>query len=172
MLIEINSFSQIQKRSLMDVYRESNMENTDFFYPDISNKSDALQKVECDFLNYIENDFLADSKNRYMVLEQAGVWVCALRLYCVDDRLYYIEALETRPDYRRKGYAAELLKSVIDLLKGQGAFVIRDCVGKKNTASLLTHQKAGFTIYRDDGFDYLQNEIDDKCYGLQFAYSL
>ena len=170
MIIEINSFDQVDGRKLMDVYGESNIENTDYFYPDVSNKDEALQKVECDYLNYIENDFLAESKNQYMILERDGIWVCALRLYCVDDRLYFIEALETHPAYRRKGYAAQLLAGVIDLLKRRGAFTIRDCVDKKNTASFLTHQKVGFVIYSDEGYDYLQNETDKESYGMQFAY--
>ena len=154
----------------MDVYRESNTENTDYFYPNVSNKDEALQKVECDYLNYIENDFLANNKNRYMVLEHDGIWVCALRLYCIDDKLYYIEALETHPEYRRKGYAAQLLTDVIDLLKERGAYMIRDCVDKKNMASLLTHQKVGYVINSGEGYDYLQNETDDGSYGLQFIY--
>ena len=171
MIIEINTFGQVNGRKLMDVYRDSNIENTGYFYPDVPDKDEALQKVECDYLNYIENDFLADSKNRYMILEHDGIWVCALRLYCVDERLYFIEALETRPEYRRKGYGAQLLAGVTDLLKRQGAYTIRDCVDKKNTASLLTHQKVGFVICSDEGYDYLQNETDNGSYGMQFTYT-
>ena len=170
MIIEINSFDQVDRRKLMDVYRESNIENTDYFYPDVSDKDEALQRVECDYLNYIGNDFLADSKNQYMVLERDGIWVCALRLYRIDDRLYFIEALETHPEHRRKGYGAQLLAGVIDLLKRQGAYTIRDCVDKKNIASLLTHQKVGFVVYSDEGYDYLQNETDKGSYGMQFTY--
>lgn len=170
MIIEINTFDQVDRRKLMDVYLESNTENTDYFYPDVSNKDEALHKVECDYLNYIENEFLADNKNRYMVLEYDGIWVCALRLYCVDYRLYFIEALETHPEYRKNGYGTQLLLGVIDLLKRQGAYTIRDCVDKKNMASLLTHQKVGFVVYSDAGYDYLQNETDDESYGLQFTY--
>ena len=170
MIIEINTFDQVDGRKLMDVYRESNTENTDYFYPNVSNKDEALQKVECDYLNYIESDFLANNKNRYMILEHDGIWVCALRLYCIDDKLYYIETLETHPEYRRKGYAAWLLTDVIDLLKERGAYMIRDCVDKKNMASLLTHQKVGFVINSGEGYDYLQNETDTESYGLQFTY--
>lgn len=136
----------------------------------MSNKDEALQKVECDYLNYIENDFLTDSKNQYMILEHDGIWVCALRLYCIDGGLYFIEGLETHPEYRRKGYETQLLAGVIDLLKRQGAYTIRDCVDKKNMASLLTHQKVGFVIYSHEGYDYLQNEIDNGSYGLQLTY--
>ena len=171
MLIEISTFDQVNKRELMNVYRESNIENTDYFYPDVSDKNEALQKVECDYLNYIENDFLADSRNRYMILELDGIWVCALRLYRMEDKLYYIEALETHPEYRRKGYAAQLLECVIDMLKEHGAYTIRDCVDKKNTPSILTHQKVGFVVYSDEGYDYLQNETDKESYGFQFTYS-
>ena len=78
--------------------------------------------------------------------------------------------METHLESRRKGYAAQLLAGVIDLLKERGAYTIRDCFDKKNTASLLTHQKVGLIIYSNEGYDYLQNKTDHESYGVQFTY--
>lgn len=103
---------------------------------------------------------------------RAAFWVSALRLYPLEDRLYYLEALETHPDYRRRGFAAQLLAGVTDELKKQGAFRLCDCVSKNNAASLRTHQKCGFAIVSENGYDYLRNEADDRHYGLQFLYKL
>lgn len=102
MILEINAFHQVNGRKLMDIYGESNRENTSYFYPEITDINEALAKVECDYLHYIETDFLANRQNRYIILEHDGIWVCGLRLCQIDDSLYYIEALETHPEHRNK----------------------------------------------------------------------
>ncbi|MCM1190204.1 MAG: GNAT family N-acetyltransferase [bacterium] len=169
MIIEISEWRDIDGRKLMDLYQEGNLENIDYFYPGTSDRDGALQKIEHDFLEYIRNDFL-DGRNRYMVSEHDGLWISALRLYYVKDRFYYIEALETHPDHRKRGYASQLLSGVLELLKKQGPFTVCDCVHKKNAASVATHLKCGFKISENGGYDYLQNEPDDQSYGMEFVY--
>ncbi len=70
-----------------------------------------------------------------MIFEYDGIWVCALRLYCVDGRLYYIEVLEIRFEYIKKGYAAPLLAGVIDLLKNKE--LIQSAAVPEKTQSLF-----------------------------------
>ena len=166
----ITAHTDITPGKLMYIYVESNMENTDYFYPDIADKKLALQKVETDFLNYIETEFLSCPQNTYWVLEEGCVWISALRLYEVKSGLYYIEALETRPDYRRQGYAFKLLCGIIEELKKQGAFRLCDCVSKKNTASLKIHEKCGFEAVSDIGYDYLSDETDSRSFGMEYTY--
>ena len=167
MLIEISEWGHIDKRKLMDIYHESNTENIAYFYPDAVDRDEALRKVEDNFLGYI-NEFL-DGRNRYMVLEYKGIWISALRLYWVKERFYYIQALETHPDHRKKGHASRLLSGVLDELKKQGPFTVCDCVNKRNTASLATHLKCGFVIADEAGYDYLQGTSDERHYGLRFT---
>ena len=169
MLIEIRGWDHIDERKLMDIYHEGNMENIAYFYPDAVDRDEAFRKVQHNFLGYIKNEFL-DGRNRYMVLEYNGLWVSALRLYWVKDRFYYIEALETHPDHRKKGHASRLLSCVLDDLKKQGSFTVCDCVSKRNTASLATHLKCGFVIANDAGYDYLQGTSDERDYGMRFTY--
>lgn len=171
MLIKITDFDGVDCDKLMAIYAEGNLENTDYFYPQIKDKAEAVKKVEQDFCNYIKKDFL-DGKNIYYVLEYNGVWVSALRLYLLEENFYYLEALETAPAYRRQGCAATLLNEVIKSLQKSGSFKICDCVGKKNTASLNTHKKCGFKIVREDGCDYLQKETDNRCYGLEYSFRM
>ena len=40
MLIEITEFVNVDARKLMDVYAESNLENTGFFFPDEADERD------------------------------------------------------------------------------------------------------------------------------------
>ena len=170
MLITISEFKDIDMRKLMDIYSESNYENTDYFFPDEADKDVAVQKVEARFLDFLKNDFFEQDGASYWILEENGVWISALRLNRIQTDLYYLEALETRPDQRGKGYASLLLSSVVESLKKVGPFRLCDCVGKKNTASLKTHEKCGFRIVSDGGYDYLHKEADDHDFGLEYGY--
>ncbi len=167
-LLEIQEFSQIDGRKLMDLYGESNAENVDYFYPDAADKSAALAKVEADFLAFIWDVFLQNRANRYMVLTEDGVWISALRLYALGDGEYYIEALETHPAYRRRGYGAALLSMVLERLRKEGPFRVRDCVNKKNTPSLRTHEKCGFRAADAVGHDLLDGSVNERCFTMEY----
>ena len=171
MLIKISNYRDLDPEKLMAVYAESNFENTDYFFPDETDKEAAVRKVEAGFLEFLQNEFFGQAEAAYWILEENGVWVSASRTCRVQDDLYYLEALETRPDQRKKGYGASLLAGVIETLKKDGPFRLCDCVGKKNTASLKTHEKCGFTIVSEAGYDYLQEETDDYDFGLEYRYS-
>ena len=170
MLKKITDFHNIDQRKLMDVYRESNLENTDCFFPDETDKALAVQKVEAGFLDFLENDFFTQSGAAYWLIEEGGVYYSALRTCRIQDGLYWLEALETRPDSRRKGYGAILLSGVTEALKETGPFRLACCVDKKNTASLKTHQKCGFRFVSEEGYDYPNNEADDHDFSLEYCY--
>ena len=171
MLLRIVKYCDLDERKLMDVYSESNYENTDYFFPGETDKTAAVRKVEAGFLNYLKEDFFNMTDAAYWILEINGVWVSALRTCRVQKRLYYLEALETSPDHRRKGYGAILLSGVADSLKKDGPFRLCSCVSKRNIASLRTHEKSGFQIVSEKGYDYLQEEADDHDFGLEYCYS-
>ncbi len=170
MLHRFDRFSDLDPRKLMDIYAEGNLENTDYFFPELTDKAEAVKKVEENFLKYLERDFFHTPNPSYWVLEEDGRWVSALRLNELKPGFYYLEALETRPDCRRKGCSFRLLTEVIEALKKQGHFEIHDCVGKKNKASLRTHQKCGFQIVAEDGYDYLSQEASVFVHGLAYTY--
>lgn len=170
MLLKILKYCDLNERMLMDVYAESNFENTDYFFPDEENKELAVQKVETGFLDFLKNEFFLQNEAAYWIFEENGVWYSALRTCKVPNGPYYLEALETRPDFRGEGYASLLLSNVLDALKENGPFRICDCVSKKNTASLKVHEKCGFQIVSEEGYDYLQNEADHHDFGLEYRY--
>lgn len=171
MLLQIRTLDAAARRQLMDVYSESNLENTDYFYPELTDKEAAVRLVERDYLNYLETEFLAADGNLLLVWEKQGIWTSALRLYRVCEGFFYIEALETRPDFRRSGYAAKLLRETTEMLKKTGPFRLCDNVDKQNEASLATHKACGFAVVSDNGYDYLRKETDGGSYGMEFAYN-
>ena len=170
MLIIIKDHKEIDERKLMDVYAEGNYENVEYFFPEEKNITLGIKKVEEGFLDFLKNEFFKNINNRYYVLEKDGIWISALRLHIIKNNFYYLEALETRVDYRRQGYATKLLESVINELKKYGSFKICDCVSKRNLASLETHKKCGFKIVADKGYDYLRNEESESDYSLEYEY--
>ena len=170
MLLRVTEYQNLDERKLMDIYAESNYENTNYFYPDETDKSIAIQKVEAGFLGFLKNDFFKQDAATCWVLVKNGDWLSALRTCRIQTGLYYLEALETHPDHREKGYASHLLSSVLDTLKKEGSFRLCDCISKKNTASLKAHEKCGFRIVSEEGFDYLREEADDHDFGLEYSY--
>ena len=169
MLLKITEYGGVDARKLMDVYAESNYENTDYFFPETDDKDLAVRKVEEGFLTFLEQEFFRLPGSVYWVLEENGVWVSALRTSRIRPGLFYLEALETRPDQRRKGCAGRLLTGVLEAMKQDGGFRLCDCVGKKNAASLRTHEKCGFRVVSDAGYDYLRGEADERDYGLEYS---
>ena len=169
MFLELKQISEQDMAKLMGIYAESNNENIVYFYPDCTDASDGLRKIEANFSDYIRKEFLISPENTYCVLAKDNIWVSALRLYAMKD-FYYIEALETSPAFRRLGYGSELLNAVLLSLKKKGPFILRDNVGKRNAASLATHKKCGFEIEHEDAVNYLNGTVKPSCYGLVYRY--
>ena len=170
MLHIITTYADLDGPRLMAVYAESNLENTDYFFPDMADKALAVRKVEEGFLRFLRDEFFVGPGPAYFVLEEAGEWVSALRLNELSPGFYYLEALETRPDRRRQGCAGRLLREVVDHLKAKGPFRLCDCVSKRNEPSVRTHLACGFTIVSDIGHDYLRNEDDEGDYGFEYRF--
>lgn len=126
----------------------------------------AIKKEVESFVEFLRG-FFAVENNRYYVLEADGVPVCAARLSKIED-FYYLEALETAPEHRRKGYASKLLKNITAACGLNGSVDIRDCVMKDNAASLATHKKCGFTIAQENGICYLYDTVNEYQYGMRY----
>ena len=170
MLLRIKNYTDINDRKLMDIYTESNFENVDYFYLDEVDKSVGVKKVEAGFLDFLKNNFFKQEEAAYWVLEENGIWVSAARTCFIKHDIIYLEALETMPSKRNKGYGSKLLFELIEALKKEGHFRLCDCVSKKNIPSLKTHEKCGFKIVADVGNDYLNNDVDDHCFSLEYKY--
>lgn len=170
MLLKITSYSDLEPRKLMALYCESNAENADELYP-TEEKAAALRKVEASFLHFLENDFFPREKAAYWIWEENGVWLSAARTCETERGLYYLEALETPPQHRNRGYASALLTGILDALKAEGAFRLCDCVSKTNTASLRTHEKCSFAIVSQTGYNYLYKTANEHEFGLEYSYT-
>ncbi len=77
--------------------------------------------------------------------------------------------LETHPAHRNKGYGSLLFSRVLSTMREDGPFRLCDCVSKKNVASLKTHEKCGFRIVSESGYNYLYDETDEHDFGLEYS---
>lgn len=138
MLHLVKRYSELRFSQLMEVYEEGNLENAQAFWPDLS-ENEQILRAEQEFGAYLREDFFKNDGAYYALWEENGKYRSALRLEPYEDGML-LEALETRPDCRGKGYATMLMQAVLAIETRK----IYSHVSKKNTASLRTHEKCGF----------------------------
>lgn len=143
MLYLATRLAELDFARLMELYIEGNRENAAEFYPNLP-EGQGLLCQEQSFRQYLEEVFFAGSGTVYAIWEEKGIYISALRLEPYEDGLL-LEALETAPDFRRKGNAEKLIRAV------QAAFPTRiySHVSKRNRASLAVHEKCGFSQILD-----------------------
>ena len=100
----------------------------------------------------------------YAVWEVDGNYVSALRLEPYWDGLL-LEALETRPEERKKGYAVTRIRAVQDWLRKQGGFKVYSHVSKRNTPSLKTHEQCGFCRFMEHTV-WLDGSVNSNAYTM------
>lgn len=157
MLIVAKSLRELSFSRLMEVYAEGNMENAEDLWPDLP-EGQRMLMAEQSFYQYLQEGFFSVSGAAYYIWEAEGRYVSALRLEPYQDGLL-LEALETDPSYRRKGYAETLMGEVLSRLESTKIY---SHVGKRNTASLGVHQKCGFQRIKEHAV-YVDGSVNDRC---------
>lgn len=139
MLIIAKSMKDLSFSALMEIYIEGNMENGQDNYPE-EPEYRQIMLVEQDFYNYLSQVFFRTDGAVYLIWEERGKYVSALRLEPYQDGLL-LEALETAPDQRQKGYAKTLILAALGEFDGKKIY---SHVSKRNTTSIRTHEVCGF----------------------------
>lgn len=138
MLVLARKLRELNFQQLMVVYEEGNRENGEDFWPDRTDEQQMMQAEQA-FYQYLTEGFFSTPGAVYALWQEQGAYVSALRLEPYEDGLL-LEALETAPAQRRKGYAEKLIRAV------QANFPqkIYSHVSKRNAPSLAIHEKCGF----------------------------
>lgn len=139
MLKIAEKLNELDFGQLMAVYEESNQENGAEFWPELSQGQQIL-RAEQDFYQYLKECFFPTEGAYYALWVVEGKYVSASRLEPYQDGML-LEALETAPEHRHKGYAAKLIRAVLEWVGNQKVY---SHVSKRNAASLRTHEKCGF----------------------------
>lgn len=164
MLIIARSLRELSFGQLMQVYEEGNLENAAQLWPDAP-PGQQLAMAEQEFYAYLQQVFFKTPGGVYCIWEQEHTYVSALRLEPYRDGLL-LEALETAPGQRRRGYARSLLEATLAWLKERGGGYLYSHVGKKNTASLGVHGQLGFERISELAV-YADGSVNDCCCTLR-----
>jgi len=160
MLCIARNLRELSFRKLMDVYVEANRENGAWLAPQ-EPEDRQLQIGEDDFYSYLHDVFFQRQGAFYAVWVVDDSYVSALRLEPYRDGLL-LEALETAPDRRRRGYAKSLLQAVQERLSQRGSVRLYSHVGKQNEASMRVHLHCGFRVIADSAA-YIDGSVNSRA---------
>ena len=158
MLYIARSLKELDFARLMEVYEEGNLENGEELWPELP-EGLRLIRAEQAFHQYLRECFFVTPGAVYCLWLEGSRYVSALRLEPYRDGLL-LEALETAPGLRRRGYACALIEA---MLREFGEKKIYSHVSKRNMASLRTHEACGFhriaehAVYADGSV--MQNHV-------------
>ncbi len=141
MLKIIKNMKDLDFQQLMEVYAESVALNGKEFYPDLEPSLQILREEES-FYAFLRI-FFQRPDAFYAVNEQDGKYVSALRLESFNDGLL-LEALETAPEYRQKGFGKELVRQALSYAKTLGYHKVYSHISRRNRASINLHLSCGF----------------------------
>lgn len=157
MLLIAKKLEELDFSALMDVYIEGNREKAEEY------GDGGLFRAEREFYDYLREDFFRQRDAFYAVWTQGRNYVSALRLEPYKDG-WLLEALETGPDHRKKGYAKALMTAALEYM---GQSVIYSHVSKRNEASLRAHNACGFQKYLDHVV-YIDGSVSHRAVTLRY----
>ena len=157
MLLIAKRLEELDFSALMDIYVEGNLEKAEEY------GDGGLLRAEREFYDYLREDFFRQQGAFYAVWTEQGSYVSALRLEPYKDG-WLLEALETAPADRKKGYAKRLMGEVLEYM---GQAVVYSHVSRRNEASLRTHYACGFQKYLDHVV-YLDGSVTNWGVTLKF----
>lgn len=146
MLTVVTSLRQLNWAQLMSLYEEGNRENGEDFYPDAP-AGQQLLMAEQDFYAYLRDGFFREPGAAYYIWSAQGQYVSALRMEPYQDGLL-LEALETHPAFRGRGYAKMLIRAVLENAEYDKIYVH---ISRRNAPSIAVHTACGFRKILDYG---------------------
>lgn len=135
MLKLVTSIDEIAISRLLSVYSESMNEMKIHF----ANDAEMCRAYES-FLR----DFVKNPKQLILVEVFHDEWISALRAIEAIEGQWFLEAVETKPEERKKGFGNDLLVHTIDYLKNIGMRELTCTISKNNLKSQALHRKCGF----------------------------
>lgn len=108
----------------------------------------SLEEMKEAYASFLK-DFMADPKQLVLVEEIDDIWASALRAVESADGRWFLEAVETKPQERKKGYGEALLHHTISHLRCLGMREVTCTIAKNNVASMALHRKCGFVPTQD-----------------------
>lgn len=158
MQIIVKAMKELDFTALMQIYIEGNEEKASEY------GDGGLLRAEREFYDYLQGVFFQTPGAFYCIWQENRKAVSALRLKPYQDG-FLLEALETAPEHRRKGYAKALVTAVLDNIGKQPVY---SHVSKRNEVSLRTHFACGFEKHLDYAV-YVDGSVSPRAWTLKFS---
>lgn len=144
MLLQVTTVHNNSLEQLFSVYEES--------MKDLQSRYASLEDMKASYADFL-NEFLS-IPNQYVLVEAAeGQWVSGLRAIETESGCWFLEAVETMPEERRKGHGRRLLLHTLDFLKSRGMQQAFCQISKNNIKSQKLHISCGFIPTEDPSID-------------------
>lgn len=144
MLLQVTTVDNNSLEQLFSVYEES--------MKDLQSRYASLEDMKASYADFL-NEFLS-IPNQYVLVETAeGQWVSGLRAIETESGCWFLEAVETMPEERRKGHGRRLLLHTLDFLKSRGMQQAFCQISKNNIKSQKLHISCGFIPTEDPSID-------------------
>lgn len=160
MLKLVGKMRDLDFPALMNIYMEGNLEKAESY------GDGGLLQAEEEFRDYLRADFFSVPGAFYALWEAEGKPVSALRMEPYQDG-WLLEALETAPTHRNRGYAKMLISAVIRYLAAQGPVRVYSHVSRGNVPSLRTHYACGFEKFLDYAV-YIDGSVTQRACTLRW----
>ncbi|MFQ7239459.1 GNAT family N-acetyltransferase [Roseburia intestinalis] len=148
----LEEFSEGQKRRIKMLERIENVneqviEKMFLLYAesmaDMEREFKDRDEMEASYAAFLK-EFIENPKQMVFVETAEKQWVCGLRAVESEPGKWFLEAVETMPGHRNRGYGKKLIRHVTEFLKGIGAKKIDCIIGKSNLSSIKMHSDCGF----------------------------
>ncbi len=146
---------------LMDVYQETLIESATDLYAKLDHK-EALLQARQDFYQYLQQIFFPTDGAFYVIYSVEANYYSAVRFEPYKDGLL-LEAVETAPLHRRKGYARMLIQEAFLHIQESGVKKVYSHVSKNNIASIRLHTDCGFVKISDSAV-YIDGDVSNRSF--------
>lgn len=143
-LIVVRTVDDSVVERLFDVYAES--------MGDLSVGFSSEEEMRSSYREFLEG-FVSDQGHLVLVEEDGGVWRSALRAVSCGGGHWFVEAVETDPCARQRGYGRLLLLHTTEHLRSLGARDVTCVIYGGNEASRRLHESCGFEVTDEDPVD-------------------
>lgn len=138
---------------LLEVYRES--------MDDLAENFESRAAMEREYGAFLK-EFVQTPGQMLLAEQGQGRWVSALRAVEVQTGRWYLEAVETNPRDRGKGWGKALLIHTVQELERRGAWELFSLIHPDNGPSIAAHEAAGFSATGREPVNGW-GEWEDKC---------
>lgn len=140
-------------KRLLEVYRES--------MDDLAGNFESPAEMERAYGAFLR-EFVRRPGQLLLAEQGQGRWGSALRAVEVQTGQWFLEAVETNPRDRGKGWGKALLIHTVQELERRGAWELFSLIHPDNGPSIAAHEAAGFSATERDPVNGW-GEREDKC---------